>query len=205
VQLAAEASQWGMVVHGISNLVNLRAARNNAKDEVDIRSLLLTVDALILHRDRLARAPEQGRATAGHDGSVSADTLTSWRAQLEELFDSIKQKCRSDPNVWKAMAIYYGAFADRANERDCLLRRVRALSQADAWERDETKLDRVVNAVVDFDARFNAALAGDATLADEDKRRAAAEAREVVRATLNRVKAGPYAQEKAPALEALLS
>mmetsp|Transcript_10321 Transcript_10321/g.32889 ORF Transcript_10321/g.32889 Transcript_10321/m.32889 type:complete len:1110 (-) Transcript_10321:70-3399(-) len=206
ISLAVQTNQWGVVIDGLSNLIDLRHARESG-DQIDIQSLLLTVDALLIVRDKLKGAAEHGLDRASELGNVEArqdvseELLDSWRAQLEALFDKFNEKCRPDPNAYKAMAVYFEGFGDLEKMRYNLLRRARTLAHQDGWERDESKLARIVNVLTDLHAKYSAAAAskdGDAKAAVMD------EAVSLVRTAINRIKAGPHEEEAAP-LEALLA
>mmetsp|Transcript_8178 Transcript_8178/g.15121 ORF Transcript_8178/g.15121 Transcript_8178/m.15121 type:complete len:993 (+) Transcript_8178:199-3177(+) len=170
IMLSLSTNQLGMAINGISNLIDVRHVRKDDQD-VDVQALLVVVDSMITLKERIEHLD----------------------LALVELFAKIKAECKSDPNVWKIMSLYYAHVGDHVERRDCLMRRVRAMQQQNpSWERDESKIDKITKIVIDVYKTYM-------SYGDEDpeiKKQASA----LVQSTLETIQAGPYSDEKSAPL-----
>ncbi|GBG32346.1 Tetratricopeptide repeat protein 27 [Hondaea fermentalgiana] len=169
ILLAVNTHQWGMAIDGMSNLVDVRGGSGEAvADMVDLQSLLVLVDALTqksaaaesgndggVNEEKEDNKEQDPHAPSASEGGMSAELTASLRAQLEALFEKMRAKCKSEPNMWKVMSIYYEGVGDLVQVRDCLVRRMRSLMQQEVgWEREELKAERIVSVAQDLLARF---------------------------------------------------
>jgi len=177
VMLAVRMKQWGMAIDGLRNLIDVKLSGAASTDIVDIPSLLMVVDAIITMKDKVENGSSVGIVGDHHldDGfAIDPNFLQSLENQLLELFAKMRQKCKSEPNMWKVMSIYYDSVSDHENARDCLTRRIRALMNANEdWERDAEKTQSILSVILDFHQRCSQQISDDPenakAIADEAK------------------------------------
>jgi len=176
IMLAVNTHQWGMAIDGMSNLVDVRAGTREAIAEmVDLQSLLVVVDALVsVRKSDSQTSSEDPHTPEAPRKEMSPELVSSLRAQLEELFDKMRSKCKSEPNMWKVMSIYYDGINDLPKVRDCLVKRIRSLMQQEVeWDRDELKAERIIAVALDLHSRFTDHLERDPTLVNDEQARKA--------------------------------
>jgi len=188
--LSLQAKQWGMVIHGISNMIDLRKG-SSADMQVDVHALLLVVDHVI---------------TVRKEDDTSDLMLQSLRSQLELLFAKIKEHVPSSANIWKVLSMYYGHFDQHEEYRSSLMKRMRALlHNNESWQRNEPAAEKVMKSVADLHIRYTADMEKDTALDEEGRRQVKRQADAIVESVVEQYCAGTLPDEAVTPLRKLLS
>jgi hypothetical protein len=194
VTLAVDQEDWGLVVHGLSALLNLSVGLGSRADKsrpLDAHALLTLVDAVLTRRaqvqQHLEPLPEPSNGTSGKSkdadekAAVAVMSYKNLERQVLALVDRIIAECKSDPKTWKILSILFNGLGQHDKAMKYLLKRCQT-TQVDAgsiWDRDHDLVVKVCAASLDF-AQYVAALPK-----DQERWRLA---REQVAAVVNRAK-----------------